>query len=90
VLALTRTSSPDLVILDVVFENAPAGVDGYAVCRELKSDPATNRIPVMMLSARDRASDVAAGREAGAATYLMKPFGPIDLINAIRSALDLK
>lgn len=87
---LTKASSPDLVILDVGFDNAPAGVDGYRICRELKDDPATSRIPVMMLSAHDRASDVAAGREAGAATYLMKPFGPIDLINAIRSVLDLK
>ncbi len=90
VVGLAKTSSPDLVILDVGFDNAPAGVDGYWVCRELKGDPATSKVPVMMLSARDRASDVAAGRDAGAATYLMKPFGPIDLINAIRSVLDLK
>ena len=90
VVELTKTTGPDLVLLDVMFDNAPRGVDGIAICRQLKSDPHTAKVPVMMLSARDKPADAAAGRAAGAAHYLAKPFGPIDLINAIRSALDLK
>jgi CheY-like chemotaxis protein len=90
VLELTKTTGPDLVLLDVVFDNAPAGMDGVAVCRSLKRDPKTAKIPVVMLSAHDKPADVAAGRAAGAVHYLAKPFGPIDLISAIRSVLDLK
>ena len=89
-LELTKTPGPDLVLLDVIFDNAPAGIDGVAVCRSLKGDPQTAKIPVVMLSARDKPADVAAGRAAGAAHYLAKPFGPIDLISAIRSVLELK
>jgi DNA-binding response OmpR family regulator len=90
VLELTKTTGPDLVLLDVIFDSAPGGLDGIAICRSLKSDPQTSKIPVVMLSARDKPADVAAGRAAGAAHYLAKPFGPIDLISAIRSVLDLK
>ena len=90
VVELTKTTGPDLVLLDVIFENAPAGVDGISVCRQLKSEAETKKVPVVMLSARDKPADVAAGRAAGAAHYLAKPFGPIDLIDAIRSVLDLK
>ena len=43
-----------------------------------------------MLSAHDKAADVAKGRAVGAADYLLKPFGPIELIDAIRKVLDLK
>jgi DNA-binding response OmpR family regulator len=90
VVELTKTTGPDLVLLDVMFENAPPGVDGISVCRQLKSDADTKKVPVVMLSARDKPADAAAGRAAGAANYLAKPFGPIDLIDAIRSVLDLK
>ena len=90
VVELVKTSTPDLVLLDIIFENAPTGVDGFGICRELKADPATTAIPVVMLSARDKDIDVEAGKAAGAETYLRKPFGPIDLITAIKNALNLK
>ncbi len=84
---LVRTASPDLVLLDVIFEGSQA--DGFDVCRTLKGDTATREVPVIMLSARDKPGDVAEGRAAGAAHYLLKPFGPIELINAIKKVLDL-
>jgi len=85
---LVRTASPDLVLLDVVFEGYKR--DGFDVCRTLKGDTATRDVPVIMLSARDKPGDLAEGRAAGAAHYLLKPFGPIELINAIKKVLDLK
>ena len=85
---LVQSAHPDVVLLDVVFEGFKP--DGFDVCRTLKGDDATRDVPVIMLSARDKAGDVAEGRAAGAAHYLLKPFGPIELINAIKQVLDLK
>jgi DNA-binding response OmpR family regulator len=85
---LVKTAKPDLVLLDVTFEGFKP--DGFDVCRTLKSDAATREVPVVMLSGHDKAADQAEGRDAGAADYLLKPFGPIELINAIKKVLDLK
>ncbi len=85
---LVRTASPDLVLLDVLFEGFKP--DGFDVCRTLKGDATTREVPVIMLSARDKPGDLAEGRAAGAAHYLLKPFGPIELINAIKRVLALE
>ncbi len=85
---LVKTTRPDLVLLDVTFEGFKA--DGFEVCRTLKADGATREVPVVMLSARDSPGDVAEGTAAGAAHYLLKPFGPIELIDAIKKVLQLK
>jgi DNA-binding response OmpR family regulator len=84
---LVRTASPDVVLLDIVFDGYQP--DGFDVCRTLKGDTATREVPVIMLSARDKPGDVAEGRAAGAVHYLLKPFGPIELINAIKKVLEL-
>ena len=83
-----KTAKPDIVLLDVTFEGFKP--DGFDVCRTLKGDELTRDVPVIMLSAHDKAADMAEGRAAGAANYLLKPFGPIELINAIKQVLDLK
>src|ERR1700704_5394252 len=80
-----KTAKPDLVLLDVTFEGFKP--DGFDVCRTLKGDEQTRDVPVIMLSAHDRAADVA---EARAPTSPRNPFGPIELINAIKQVLDLK
>ena len=85
IVELAKTSAPDAILLDIIFDGAPIGVDGFSVCRNLKDDPATSHLPVIVLSARDAAADFALGRLAGAAHYLAKPFGPIELINAIHA-----
>ena len=81
-----RRDPPRAVLLDVVFseDEGPTGLD---VCRELKADPTTKDIPVVMLTGRDSAADRKAGLAAGASHYLVKPFGPIDLINTLRGLL---
>ncbi|RYE67536.1 MAG: response regulator, partial [Oxalobacteraceae bacterium] len=60
---------PDLVLLDVVMP----GMDGLEACRRLKAHPATARIPVIFISARDETADIVAGFDIGAADYIPKP-----------------
>ncbi len=83
-LEMARSEKPDLMLLDV---DMGAGPNGFDVCRELKSNPATKDIPIVMLTAHDSESDRAVGFAAGAAQYLTKPFGPLELIDTIRTIL---
>lgn len=85
---LVKTVKPDVVLLDVTFEGFKR--DGFDVCRTLKGDAETRHVPVVMLSGHDKTGDVAEGRAAGAAQYLLKPFGPIELIDTIKQVLGLK
>ncbi|HEV8470810.1 MAG TPA: response regulator [Candidatus Limnocylindria bacterium] len=85
-LDIARRDPPHAVLLDVMFDE-DGGRTGFDVCRQLKADPLTKAIPVVMLTARDSASDRRAGVAAGASHYLVKPFGPIDLINTLRGVL---
>ena len=83
-LEMARSEHPDLMLLDV---DMGAGPNGFDVCRELKSADATKDIPIVMLTAHDSESDRAVGFAAGAAQYLTKPFGPLELIDTIRTIL---
>lgn len=78
-LAEVAADPPDVIVLDVMMP----GIDGLEVCRRLKDDPATAAIPVILLTARDRAEDRAAGAAAGCDAYLTKPFSPLDLLDEI-------
>jgi CheY-like chemotaxis protein len=75
---------PDVVVCDVMMP----GIDGLEVCRRIKGDPATADLPVILLTARDRAEDRAAGEAAGGDDYLTKPFSPLDLIDQIADVTD--
>lgn len=87
-LDLARRDPPHAMLLDVTLdEEHPDGPNGFDVCRQLKADPVTKGIPVIMLTARDGPADRKEGMEAGASHYLVKPFGPIDLINTLRGLL---
>jgi DNA-binding response OmpR family regulator len=80
-LAMAQALKPDLVLLDVMM---PGDLDGLAVCRRLRADAPAGCAPhVIMLSARGQASDREAGLQAGADTYLVKPFSPLQLIDCI-------
>lgn len=65
----------DLVLLDGMMPK----IDGLEVCRRIKADPRTARVPVVLLSARSQGADEAAGRAAGAAGYIRKPFDALAL-----------
>src|SRR5213083_2614868 len=66
---IARRAQPDLMLLDVTMP----GMDGFEVCRELKSDPATRDTLVIFLSARGEVSDKVSGLELGAIDYITKP-----------------
>jgi two-component system phosphate regulon response regulator PhoB len=62
-------------------------LDGLDVCRKLKRDPATRRIPVLMVSARGSESDIVEGLELGAEDYVTKPFSPRVLMARVTTAM---
>ena len=78
-LRLARGSRFDLVLLDVVLP----GMDGLTVCRMLKSDPATSAVPLYMLTAKTRRSDLEAALAAGANGYIHKPFRGSELMELV-------
>ncbi|MBX3580931.1 MAG: PleD family two-component system response regulator [Rhizobiaceae bacterium] len=76
----------DVVLLDVMMPD----MDGFEVCRRLKSDPATSHIPVVMVTALDHVSDRVRGLEAGADDFLTKPVNDLQLMTRVRSLVRLK
>jgi two-component system, OmpR family, phosphate regulon response regulator PhoB len=74
---------PDLVILDLMLPDRP----GTDVCRELRGDPATRAIPIMMLTARGEEIDRVVGFELGADDYVTKPFSMRELLLRIQAIL---
>ena len=82
-LAVARTERPDLILLDV---GMPL-LDGFEVCRQLKADPDTDGIHIVMLTARAQEAERQAGDAAGADGYFTKPFSPLALLNTITDVL---
>ena len=77
---VAMTDPPDLVLLDLML---PGQYDGFEVCRRLRSDPATQHVPVVIISALDDAESRAKASDAGATAYYTKPFSPIALLKEI-------
>jgi arginyl-tRNA synthetase len=77
-LARARAEQPDVIILDVMMP----GVNGLDVARSLKAHDETSQIPIILLSAKAQANDVAAGREV-ADEYITKPFDPLELLDRV-------
>lgn len=75
-LELARLKRPSVIILDGMM---PV-MDGFEALRELRRDPVTASIPVLMLSARNRDADVVGALDQGANDYLTKPFSPAELV----------
>ena len=76
----------DVVLLDVMMPD----MDGFEVCKRLKSDPATAHIPVVMITALDQVSDRVRGLEAGADDFLTKPVNDLQLMTRVKSLVRLK
>ncbi|MDA8017502.1 MAG: response regulator [Thermoanaerobaculia bacterium] len=75
--------APDLVLLDLLLP----GLDGIEVCRKLKMDPVTQKIPIIMVSAKGEESDIVLGLGVGADDYVTKPFRPKELIARVKAVL---
>ncbi len=78
-------SAPDLILLDIVMPE----MDGCEVCRRLKQDPATARIPVIFVSARDEEIDEVNGLSLGAVDYIVKPVSPAIVKARVKTHLSL-
>jgi len=79
-LAVARAEQPNVILLDVMM---PGRLDGIAVCRAIKSDPATAACFVVLLTALGQSADYAAGDAAGADAYMVKPFSPTKLVEVV-------
>jgi len=77
---------PDLVVLDIMMPFK----DGRDICRDLKKNPKTQNIKILMLSGKSEQSDRIAGLEMGADDYMIKPFSPDHLVSKIKKLLKKK
>jgi DNA-binding response OmpR family regulator len=82
-LALDEATAPSLIVLDLMLP----GMNGMEVCQKLRKDPATEKIPIVMLTAKAGERDKVAGLESGADDYVVKPFSFKELIARIRAVL---
>src|ERR671926_1419106 len=82
-LEAARRESPDVVLLDVMMP----GLDGWRVAEQLLLDPATERIPIIFLTARAEFRDRARGLDIGGVDYVTKPFNPPELAPPLEDVL---
>ncbi len=77
---------PDLILLDIMMPE----MDGYEVCKKLKEDENTKKIPVIFLTARTDTDSIVRGFEAGGVDYVVKPFNPAELLARVKTQIKLK
>lgn len=82
-LLMVREQAPDAIILDWMVEQVP----GIEVCRQLRKDKATARVPILMLTARGEEEDRIRGLKTGADDYVTKPFSPRELMARVEALL---
>ena len=85
-ISMAINQHPDLILLDIIM----LGLDGLEVCRRLKSNASLPLTPIMMITAKSEAQDIAAGFQAGADEYLTKPLDQAALVARIEAMLRLK
>jgi DNA-binding response OmpR family regulator len=81
-----QKETPDLIILDIMLP----GIDGYEVCKRLRTGSQTAEIPILIISGKAREEDIAIGFKAGANDYLPKPATPSTIISRVERLLDIK
>jgi DNA-binding response OmpR family regulator len=79
----TRADRPDVVVSDVMMPR----MTGIELVAELKADPDTSDIPILLLTAKAQQADIGAGMDAGADDYVTKPFEPLDLVDRVNRLL---
>lgn len=84
-LSAAKSSPPDLILSDIMMP----GLDGFALLRELRADPRTRTVPIILLSARAGEESILEGLEQGADDYLAKPFTTQELLARVRTHLTM-
>jgi DNA-binding response OmpR family regulator len=82
-LRAVREVRPDILFLDVMMPE----INGFDVCRTIKSDPELRPTYIIMLTAKGQVAEQKQGRDAGADAYVIKPFSPLELLTKVRSIL---
>ncbi len=82
-LAQLRKVPPDLLLLDLMLPK----MTGLEICKEIRRDPALNRLPILMVTARGEEADRVVGLEMGADDYVTKPFSPRELVARVKALL---
>jgi len=85
-LEFVRSTIPDLILLDIKMP----GMDGYEVCRRIKSDDRTRSIPIIFISILEDEHEKVEGFQAGAVDYITKPFLPEEVLARIRLHVRLR
>lgn len=78
--AAIRAKAPDVVVLDVMLPNR----SGYEILQDLRDDPATEALPVLMLTARGQRKDRELAERAGASRFMTKPFSNAEVLSSVR------
>lgn len=81
-----QQEKPELILLDIMMP----GIDGFEVCKKLKSENSTKNIPVIFLTAKTETEDLVKGFTVGAVDYVTKPFNSAELLARIKTHLELK
>ena len=78
-----KTEKPELIVLDIMLP----GKDGVEILKEIRSNPETRKIPVIMATAKGTEMDKIQGLDTGADDYLVKPFGVMEMVSRIKAVL---
>jgi len=84
-LRIARVDNPDIILLDIQLPK----LNGYEVCKLVKSDPTMSQTKVLMISGMAQNSDWQKAREAGADSYIIKPFSSIELVEKVEELLSI-
>lgn len=82
--AAIEDQRPDLIVLDIMLPL----IDGYELCRRVRSTPSLQNMKIILLSARGREAEIEKGLQLGADAYLRKPFGTRDLLETVARIAD--
>ncbi|MEY2591924.1 MAG: hypothetical protein QOJ67_3908 [Acidimicrobiaceae bacterium] len=83
---VARNDRPDLIVSDIMMPKR----SGLELVAELKGDPDTSDIPIILLSAKAQNADVRSGLDSGADDYVTKPFEPLDLVDRVNRLLEAR
>jgi two-component system, cell cycle response regulator len=86
VLEFVKSVKPDIILLDVIMPD----LDGYEVCKKLKTDPEISEIPIIFITAKKNEEDIVAGFDAGGVDYIPKPFNSKELRARLKTHIELK